>query len=103
MSIFRREKSKPVISQPPSLSTSGTNQAVNVDLEFADGVHTIPAWIVGHLGGPADVLSPGSVAVAKTMTRDQFIKQFQDRVVRDRLNRLHISIFQSPLFRGFRR
>lgn len=105
MSIFRREKPKPVISRSAEvgLATSGTNQAVNLDIEFADGVHTLPAWIVGHLGGPADVLSPSSLAAAKTMTRDQFIEQFQNRVVRDRLNRLHVSIFQNSLFPGFRR
>jgi hypothetical protein len=68
-----------------------------VNMEFADGYHIIPQWMVAHLGGTDAVTSPESAAKARKVTFEEFNQKFHAAVSRKALQDVHKSIINTHL------
>jgi len=65
--------------------SAGERRSSDVSTEFADGMHTIPAWMVAHLGGTDAVVSPDSRAKFRSVTFEQMVRAFHARVAGETL------------------
>ncbi|HEX8564123.1 MAG TPA: hypothetical protein VF648_00545 [Pyrinomonadaceae bacterium] len=79
------------------VSLGGAGQAEIVELEFADGLRAVPAYIVAHLGG-RDALSARAEQF-KNLSYDDFCSAFHNMVSADTLNRIQSSFVTSFLRR----
>lgn len=71
----------------------------DVNIEFADGWHMIPAWMVPHLGGTDKVLSEESMAAARSVTFEEFNRRFHNAASRETLGGIQKQIISSHLRR----
>ncbi len=68
-----------------------------VELEFADGRHVVPEWVVAHLGGVDKVTAPESVAVAARLTFEEFMRAFYHTVAHATLSNFGKQIVRDHL------
>jgi hypothetical protein len=84
-------------TESPFVFSSGNPNSDPVNMEFADGWHIIPKWLVAHLGGTDAVTSPESVAKARTVTFEEFNRRFHAAVSRTALKDVHNSIISNHM------
>ncbi len=71
---------------------AGTRKSAPLDIEFSDGIFTVPEWIINHLGGieAAEQTAPS----CKGITHEDFIRRFlREASERETLNRLQSQLF----------
>jgi hypothetical protein len=83
--------------------SGGAPESSNVILEFADGYHVIPKWLVAHLGGTEAVTSPESMQKARTVTFEEFNRKFHSAVASKTLKTVQDNIVSSHLRQVARR
>ncbi|MBI3654056.1 MAG: hypothetical protein HY231_23750 [Acidobacteria bacterium] len=77
--------------------SKGAPQSDGVMVEFADGWHIIPQWLVAHLGGTDAVLKPESQSKAKAVTFEEFNRRFHSTVSSSALRQVHKTIVSNHL------
>ncbi len=78
-----------------------TGQAVSsaVEIEFADGRHVVPEWLVAQLGGTTAVTSEASRAAARQFTYEDFMRRFHSKVASATLSGIGKQIIRQHLQR----
>lgn len=73
----------------------------DVEIEFADGRHVIPRWMVAHLGGADKVTTAESMAAARLVTFEEFSRRFHAAAGREALNGIQNQVIASHLRKLF--
>ncbi len=90
--------SEEIKEQPASIGFIG--ESSNLQIEFADGVQSIPGHIIAELGGAENILkiAPG----LKTKTYGEFLSAFRLAMQKKQVNRLGQDFIGGHFSKNFR-
>lgn len=83
--------------------STGATVPEPIAIEFGDGMHTVPGWVVAQLGGP-DALK-GAARELRQATFEQFMQSVGDERAAEYLNKIQADIFSAHMrgmWRGWR-